>query len=161
MEDQIPKVVLDKRLPAIDRWKNVLQNLPNFSKTKYTNDFAKFIKPLYQNSDKNVLRLIFEISKRPHLLFGQFAEELEALSEILSIRFELLVYQNIIYELHCAEKRQSKSYAEESGCTGVICAIDGILTLGRNIDFDYNDYWRRYTFNAIIVDESGKGNHMF
>ena len=151
----ISETKVDLRLSPYDRWAKALQNLPSFSVKNYRKSFEKFIKPLYDASSPKIHKLVFEIAKKPHIIFGSYNDELIALSEILNIRFDLLLFQNITYELFCVENQ--KKVQNLVGCTGIICLADGVLTLGRNVDFDYNQFWRKFTFNAEVIDEHGKG----
>ena len=152
---EIPLVVFDLAKSPRERWTSALKCLKNFSVSQFQKDFHDFIEPLFESSSIHTKRLIFEVSKKPKLLFEEpFDAEILGLSYLLGVKLEVLVFQNIIYDLFVSGYQNQTS---TSGCTAAICKVDGIITLIRSIDFDYDSYWRRYSFLAKLLDQSGKG----
>ena len=158
MPVKIPETILDYSKDIHSRWHSALQNLPDFSASDFRKDFNKHMRPLYDSLSSPIKRLILEVTKNPLILFShQHFEELAAFSSILEIPFHHLVFQNIIYELFCVDTHTLS--ASVLGCTTVILneSQTGTPLMGRNVDFDYSDYWRKYSFNARLINQKGTG----
>ena len=155
-DSKVPVLVLDLGKSPYERWSAVLDCLNNFSLDQFQRDFQQFIEPLYKQCSSNLKRIILEVTKRPDLLFDEyFAEEVVGLSFLLGVKLHLLIFQNIIYEIFVS----GYPWSAKAGCTGVICEVSGAVCLARTIDFEYDSYWRRYSFLAKLLDASGKGKH--